>query len=167
MRRLQDIGVAKRLGLIVSTGAVLLAALACINLYSQDKLDAQSKVITGLDQGLAALHHLDTRQSELKVDAYRAALGQDVSGDVADDVQSSTEAADAVAAAGLPAGLLATFVGNRPDFVSFGQFISGFVQSAASDPASVHSRLDEIAQRNKVTDDELGALTDKVTAGVQ
>jgi methyl-accepting chemotaxis protein len=167
MRRLQDIGVAKRLGLIVSTGAVLLAALACINLYSQDKLDAQSKVITGLDQGLAALHHLDTRQSELKVDAYRSLLGQDVSGDVADDVQSSTEAADAVAASGLTPAMLATFTSIRPDFVDFSQFITDFANDAKTNRAAAVKRIGEIADRNHKTDDELGSLTDQATAAAE
>src|SRR4051794_24054479 len=109
MRILQNIGVAKRLALIVTIGALLLAALASITLIGQNKMDAQSRTITSLQAGLAALNHLDTRQSELKVDAYRSALGHDVTQDVADDVQSSTEAADAVVAAGLPADLLAKF----------------------------------------------------------
>jgi methyl-accepting chemotaxis protein len=158
VRKLHDIGVAKRLGLIVTTGAVLLAALACINLYSQNRLAAQSRTITGLQAGLAALHHLDTRQSELKVDAYRSLLGQDVTPDVADDVQSSTEAADAVAASGLTAAQLAEFTRIRPDFVAFSAFITEFAQNPQ------RSRIGEIAEKNHVTDDELGALTDAATA---
>jgi methyl-accepting chemotaxis protein len=164
MRGLHDIGVAKRLGLIVGIGAVLLAALAGINFISQNKLAAQNRTITGLEGGLAALHHLDTRQSELKVDAYRSLLGQDVTGDVKDDVDSSTEAADAVAASGLTADQLATFTRIRPDFVAFSAFITDFTAAAKANRAAAVKNIDEIAERNHVTDDELGELTDAATA---
>ncbi|WP_433291143.1 methyl-accepting chemotaxis protein [Actinoplanes sp. CA-030573] len=167
MRKLQDIGVASRLGLIVGTGAVLLTSLAGINLYSQSKLAAQGKIISGFEHGLAALHHLDTRQSELKVDAYRSLLGQDVTQDVADDIQSSTEAADAVAASGLSPDMLAAFTAIRPDFVDFSQFIKDFANDAKSDRSAAVKRIGEIADRNHKTDDELGALTDRATAAAQ
>ncbi|WP_203772275.1 HAMP domain-containing protein, partial [Paractinoplanes deccanensis] len=166
MSRLAQLGIAKRLALIVVVGAVMLAALASISLIGQNKLADQAALVSRLQAGQAALNHLDTRQSELKVDAYRSALGQDVTQDVVDDVQSSTEAADAVVAAGLPTDMAATFAENRPDFVDFSAFISDFVTAATADPASVRSRLDEIAERNNKTDDELGALVDRVTAAV-
>jgi methyl-accepting chemotaxis protein len=63
--------------------------------------------------------------------------------------------------------MAATFAGNRPDFVAFSQFITDFAGAAKNDSASVRSRLDEIADRNHATDDELGALTDRVAAAVE
>jgi methyl-accepting chemotaxis protein len=167
MRRLQDIGVAKRLGLIVATGAVLLAGMACINLYSQNALAEQSRTITGLQQGRAALHHLDTRQSELKVDAYRSLLGQDVAQDVADDVQSATEAADAVAVSGLTPDLLTAFAASQPDFVDFGDFVTAFAKDAKTDPAAAMKRVGEIADRNHKTDEALSAITDQANAAAE
>jgi methyl-accepting chemotaxis protein len=164
MSRLAELGIAKRLGLIVAAGVVALLALAVITLVGQRNLEQQAETVRRLEASRAALNHLDTRQSELKVDAYRSALGGDVAGDAADDVQSSTEAADAVAGAGLPPDLAASFAGSRPDFVAFSAFITDFVKSAAADPALVRSRLDEIADRNHATDDQLGALTDRVAA---
>src|SRR4051812_26712272 len=167
MRSLQNIGVAKRLGLIVGAGSVLLASLAGMNLHSQSTVATESKKITGIQQGLAALHHLDTRQSELKVDAYRSLLGQDVTGDVSDDVQSSTDAQDAVAASGLTPGLLASFAAIRADFTGFGDFITQFTKDAKEDRAAAVQRIDEIADKNHKTDDELGALTDQATAAAE
>ncbi|GAA2509549.1 methyl-accepting chemotaxis protein [Winogradskya humida] len=164
MFRLSTLGVARRLVLIVIAGALALAVMAAISLAGQRDLIRQSDTVRGLEEGLAALHHLDTRQSELKVDAYRAALGQDVSQDTVDDVASSTEAADAVMASGLPAAFKAQFTANRPDFTSFSAFISDFVKAAASGKAG---DLDEIATRNHVTDDELGTLTDAVQAAAE
>src|ERR1700755_3286102 len=166
MSRLGELGIARRLGLMVTAAVVALGALAVISLWGQHALQAQAENLRRLEAGLAALNHLDTRQSELKVDAYRAALGQDVTQDVSDDVQSSTEAADAVVAAGLPGALAATFAGNRADFVAFTQFITQCAQAAKAHPASVRNRLGEISDRNHATDDELGALTDRVDAAV-
>jgi methyl-accepting chemotaxis protein len=167
MSRLAELGIAKRLTLIVVTGAVALVALAIITVTGQRQLSRQSANVAGLLAGQSALNHLDTRQSELKVDAYRSALGQDVTQDVADDVQSSTDAADAVTAAGLPPELAAKFAGFRPDFVSFSEFITSFAADAKKNASSVRSRLGEISERNHVTDDELGGLVDEVTAAVE
>jgi methyl-accepting chemotaxis protein len=161
MSRLAHLGIAKRLGLIVAVGAVMLGALAAISLSGQNRLSAQGNNVSRLQACQAAMNHLDTRQSELKVDAYRSALGQDVSQDVVDDVQSATEAADAVQACGLPDDMAQTFTQDRPAFVDFGQFISDFVGSADK-----RSRIGEIAERNNATDDALGALLDRVTAAV-
>jgi methyl-accepting chemotaxis protein len=164
--RLANLGIAKRLALLVFAGALALGTVTTIALVGQRDLARQAEVERRLEAGLAALNHLDTRQSELKVDAYRAALGQDVASDVTDDVQSATEAADAVTAAGLPSAMAATFATNRADFTSFSAFITDFAKAAAVSPSSVTGRLDEIATRNHVTDDELGALSDQVTAAV-
>jgi methyl-accepting chemotaxis protein len=166
MFRLAEIGIAKRLALIVGAAIIALAGLAAISIVGQRQVAQQAELTRKLEAGFAALNHLDTRQSELKVDAYRAALGEDVAGDVTDDVQSSVEAADAVVAAGLPADMAETFAGNRPDFVAFSQFITDFAAAAKTNVASVRSRLGEIADRNHATDDEIGSLTDKVAAAV-
>jgi methyl-accepting chemotaxis protein len=166
MRRLQDIGVAKRLALMVTTGALLLAALAIVALVSQERLATEGSAINQLQGGLAALHHLDTRQSELKVDAGKAALGIDVIQDVADDVQSSTEAADAVVAAGLPADIAATFLADRPDFVDFSAFVTQFAEDAKTNHSAVAKRIGEVSDRNHKTDDELGAITDDVSGRI-
>src|SRR5919112_2567384 len=133
MSRLAELGIAKRLALIVAAGIVALAALAVISLIGQRDLKDQAENLRRLEAGHAALTHLDTRQSELKVDAYRSVLGQDVSGDVADDVIKATEAADAVEAVGLPSDLTEAFAAVRPDVDAFSTFISDFVRGALAD----------------------------------
>jgi methyl-accepting chemotaxis protein len=166
MSRLAELGIAKRLGLIVAAGVVALLALAVITLVGQRNLEQQAETVRRLEASRAALNHLDTRQSELKVDAYRSALGQDLAGELVDDVQSSTDAADVVADAGLPPDMAASFAASRPDFVAFSAFITDFVKAANANTASVRSRLAEIAERNHATDDQIGALTDRVGAAI-
>ncbi|GAA2550128.1 hypothetical protein GCM10010435_20070 [Winogradskya consettensis] len=164
MSRLMQLGVAKRIGLIVACGVVGLAVLMAGSWVTQGQLVSQADLVRNLEVGLAALNHLDTRQSELKVDAYRSALGDDVTKDVADDVTSATEAADAVEAAGLPADLAAEFAKIRPNVNDFGTFISDFVTQAT---AGKTPDTGDIADRNSVVDDQLGALNEKVVAAAE
>jgi methyl-accepting chemotaxis protein len=166
MSRLAELGVAKRLSLIVLAGVVALIAVGVISMVGQRHLNDEAEHSRSLAAGLAALNHLDTRQSELKVDAYRAALGQDVSSDVADDVVSATEAADAVVSAGMPADLVAAFNVIRPDVDSFGTFIAGFVRQAGAGGADAQQNLEQIQERNNVVDDKLGALNERVNAAI-
>jgi methyl-accepting chemotaxis protein len=166
MSRLAELGVAKRLSLIVLAGVVALIAVGVISMVGQRHLNDEAEHSRSLAAGLAALNHLDTRQSELKVDAYRAALGQDVSSDVADDVVSATEAADAVVSAGMPAELVAAFNVIRPDVDSFGTFIAGFVRQAGAGGADAQQNLEQIQERNNVVDDKLGALNERVNAAI-
>ena len=166
MSRLAELGIAKRLGLIVLGGVIALLALSVITLVGQRSLVREGDNERRLEAARAALNHLDTRQSELKVDAYRAALGHDVTSDTVDDVQSSTDAADAVEAVGLPADLARTFAANRADFTDFSSFVTSFVAAAKGNPAAVHNRLSEIADRNHATDDEIGSMIDAVGAAI-
>ncbi|WP_067508818.1 methyl-accepting chemotaxis protein [Actinoplanes sp. TFC3] len=167
MSRLMQLGVGKRLGLIVVCGVLGLLALAIGSAVSQHRLVDQADRVRNLEIGLGALNHLDTRQSELKVDGYRAALGQDVTQDVADDVVSATEAAEAVEAAGLPSDLMAEFATIRPNVDAFGTFMSDFVKQAGAGGTAAAANTGQIAEKNNAVDDQLDALNAKVTAAAE
>jgi methyl-accepting chemotaxis protein len=164
MSRLMEMGIAKRLTLIVLVGVLALVAQAVITVQGQNRVVAQADKVRALEVCLAALNHLDTRQSELKVDAYRSGLKHDVTDDVVDDVASATEAADAVESCGLTGALAAEFSTIRPNVNSFGTFISGFITAALAPGATAVPDTDQIAERNNEVDDQLGALNEKVVA---
>ncbi|WP_203770052.1 methyl-accepting chemotaxis protein, partial [Actinoplanes nipponensis] len=166
MSRLTEMGIAKRLTLIVLVGVLALTASAIITMQGQNRVVGQSDRLTSLESCRGALNHLDTRQSELKVDAYRSALKQDVTQDVVDDVASATEAADAVEACGLYGPLAAEFGTIRPNVNSFGTFIADFVRQALAGGASAPDTA-QIAERNSAVDDQLGALNEKVVAEIE
>jgi methyl-accepting chemotaxis protein len=159
---LAELGVAKRLGLIVLSGMVALTVLSIVTWLGQRETVTQAETVRRLEAGLAALNHLDTRQSELKEDMNRSLLGQDMSGDVADDVVSATEAADAVTAAGLPSDLAAGLADLRPDVDSFGTFAAVFVKTAMTDRNAALANIDEIPERNNVSDDKIDALKEQL-----
>ena len=164
MSRLAELGVAKRLGLIVTAGIVAIVAHGVAAGMGEDELVRQALEVRDLQSAVAAVNHLDTRESELKVDMYRSALGQDMSGDVADDVVSATEAADAVEATGLPSDLAAQFGDLRPDVESFSAFAVNFVKTAGADRAAAMAGIDEIAERNNAVDDKVDALKERLDA---
>jgi methyl-accepting chemotaxis protein len=167
MSRLAEMGLAKRLALIVLTATLAIGGVLAVGIVGERRLANQADRLRSLESGIGALNHLDTRESELKVDAYRAALGQDMTGDAADDVISAAEAADAVEATGLPADLATDFAAIRSDVTAFSSFISAFVHDATVSKASALARIDQIAERNNVVDDKLGALHEKVDAAAQ
>jgi methyl-accepting chemotaxis protein len=166
MARLNDLGVAKRLSLIVVVGALALLGVAVTANNTDVKLAGHAESLENLERGRTALEHLDTRESELKVDAYRSALGQNVSGEVREDLASVVEAIAAVDAAGMPAELAATFDSIRPDLSEFSDFIKDFTAAAAADPRGVSNRMNEIVERNSAVDERLAALSDQVDAAV-
>jgi methyl-accepting chemotaxis protein len=162
MLGLNNIGTAKRLGIIVATGAVALGGMAGLTLIGQERLAEKALRVSVLQCGQAALNHLNNRQSELKVDAYRAALGHDVLQDVKDDVQSSVEASEAVYSCGLPSAITDQFKSYAPDFEAFNTFISDFVTAGVANPKSVVNKTDGIGEANDKTDGELDTLTELV-----
>jgi methyl-accepting chemotaxis protein len=164
MSRLTEMGIAKRLTLIVVIGVLTLLTQGLISVQGQNRVESQAYRLQALEGCLAALNHLDTRQSELKVDAYRSALKQDVTQDVADDVVSATEAADAVESCGLTPAQATEFGTIRPNVNSFGTFISGFVTQSLAAGTATPPDTAQIAERNSAVDDQLGALNEKVTA---
>jgi methyl-accepting chemotaxis protein len=158
----ENIGTARRLGIIVVTGTIALGGLGAIALIGQNRVADQSLKVSQLQCGQAALNHLNNRQSELKVDAFRSALGQDMTGDAADDTQSSVDASSAVYDCGLPTAITDQFKTYKGDFDAFNTFITEFVAAAKANPKSVLSRIGEIPEMNNKTDDELDALTEMV-----
>lgn len=167
MSRLAELGVAKRLALIVFVGALAVGANTTIGLLGQKSLAEKAAELRALEAAQVAIHHLETRQAELKSDAYRAALGQEVAGDVVNNVAGLRQAAEAVTATALPADLAGTFAGVRPDVDAFGTFITTFVQAAGQDAGSVRGRLGEVAQRNGAVVDKLGALDGQLDPAIQ
>ncbi|GIF05637.1 methyl-accepting chemotaxis protein [Actinoplanes siamensis] len=167
MLGLENIGTARRLGIIVATGSLALGGMGAITMVGQERLARQGLKVNQLQCGLAALNHLNNRQSELKVDGYRAGLGDDVTQDIADDVQSSADATAAIRNCGLPSAIVEKLDEYQGDFDDFNTFITDFVAAGVKDPSSVRGRTSEIGEKNAKTDGDLDALTEEVTKLVE
>ncbi|MEV1288106.1 methyl-accepting chemotaxis protein [Micromonospora sp. NPDC049679] len=169
MARLADLAVAKRLSLIVAAGAITAATVAAAGMFSQQTLNTQAEYLRNLQAAKGALNHLDTRQSELKVDGYRAVTGVEldkIAGEVKGDVASASDALAAVEALNLPADVRAQLDGVKPDVEAFGQLIENVVATAQKSPAGAREQMPAIAERNHKVDDKLGALHDALDADI-
>ncbi|MBG0816470.1 methyl-accepting chemotaxis protein [Planomonospora sp. ID82291] len=166
MVRLSDLGVAKRLGLIVAVGMLSLGTVAGIGAVSQDKLSHQSELVSTLEAATAALNHLDTRAVELKVGGYLALggsdIGQLVDEEVPGDIDSLNKAVAAFEELELPADLEAKFEEVRRNVEPMNRFMTAFVAAAQRDPASMQGRMDDIHAQNDLIDTPLDALKEEL-----
>ncbi|WP_030177207.1 methyl-accepting chemotaxis protein [Spirillospora albida] len=165
VRSMADLTVTQRLVLIFIAAAMTVGAVVGLSVYTQGSLTDEAERLRTLEQAKAVLNHLDTREAELKVDAYRSVLEADLSDvakDLPDDVASVTDAVAALDALHLPASLQARFDEVRPDIEGFSAFVTAFVADAQRDRASVRVREPEIAERNGAVDDELEAVHEAI-----
>jgi methyl-accepting chemotaxis protein len=171
MAVIANLGIAQKLGALFVAGVLSASAAGGVGLWSQSGLADQAGRVSALEEASSLFNHLDTRQSELKVDAYRALIEPDVAGiiknDLTDDLQSVVDALAAIEALALPADLRAQLDTVKPEVASFDGFINSFIRDAAVNPAAVAAREPEIAVRNHSVDDKLSALHDKIDAAIK
>jgi methyl-accepting chemotaxis protein len=89
-----------------------------------------------------------------------------VAGDAKDDGEAVVEAVAALDALPLPADIRTRIDGIKPEVTAFSEFIASFVADVQRDRAAASVRAPEIADRNHVVDDKLGALHETVDAEV-
>ncbi|MGK5683131.1 methyl-accepting chemotaxis protein [Actinoplanes sp. URMC 104] len=166
MARLADISVAKKLTLIVLMGMLVTVLVTMIGMWSQGQLTTHAQTLRDYTVTQAALNHLDTRESELKVDAYRAAHGDDTTADATDDVASAGEALQAAGALKLPGSIDNDINGLGDNVQAFSSFVTTFVNDAKAKPSSVDARYDQIAEQNNVVDDQIDAVHGELDAAV-
>ncbi|GAA4958768.1 methyl-accepting chemotaxis protein [Actinoplanes utahensis] len=166
MPRLADLSVGRRLSSIVVIGLAVAGAVTTMGVRSQTDLTTQAETLRAYTATKAALNHLDTRESELKVDAYRAANGDDTTGDAADDVASAAEALAAAGQYDLPGGVDAQIDDVASSVEAFSDFVTDFVAGAKRNPAGVAARYADIATQNSIVDDKLEAIHEQLDAEI-
>jgi methyl-accepting chemotaxis protein len=164
--RLADLSVAQRLSSIVVTGVLVVGTVAGIGIRSQEQLADRSETLRTYTATKAALNHLDTRESELKVDAYRAANGDDTTADAADDVASAREAFEAASQYDLPGTLDEQIDDLGTSVAAFSTFVTTFVADAKARPDSVADRYASIAEQNNAVDDRISAAHEALDAAI-
>jgi methyl-accepting chemotaxis protein len=151
---ISNLKVGRKLALLSGLGlgaAVVVSGISVTSLGSIDGVAAERAVV---NQVTADLNHLNTRMSELKVDAYRSLLEgpEAVAGDVVDDIKSVEDAWVELDDQRVGADLRAQLDEAKVATLAFAEFIAEFTAAPALE------RSGEIAERNDVTDDLLDAL---------
>jgi methyl-accepting chemotaxis protein len=164
-----NLSIVQKIGVLCTAGVVVSVATGTTGVVAQLKLGDQATLVRNLQAASALMHHLDTREAELKVDAYRALAEKDIASiisDLPDDLSSVTDTIAALDAIDLPQDIRTDIDGIKADALTFNSFIDTFVRDAGKDQASVQAREPDIAEKNHAVDDKLGALQDKIDAGV-
>jgi methyl-accepting chemotaxis protein len=154
---------------LAAAGVVAAVAVNAIATWSASEVSDANQRVDTLRRAAAALNHLDTRESELKVSGYRAIIEADVQAiadELVEDAVTVEEAVAAIEALDLPADVRAEFAATKPDIVAFTEFVREFVADAGRDQRSVLPREAEIAERNHAVDDKLEVIHEKVDAAV-
>jgi methyl-accepting chemotaxis protein len=165
-----NLGIVRKIGVLCATGVVVSAVTATAGIVSQDRLSGQAEVVRALADAGSKLRHLDTREAELKVDAYRALVEADIGaiiGDLPGDLASVADTFSDLDGIAVPADIRADIEAIKPVALAFNDFISAFIRDAQADQASVRPRESEIAERNHAVDDKIGALEDKIEEGIK
>ena len=160
-----NIGIVQKIGLLFAAGVVVSAVTGTTGIVAQVKLSDQARIVRNLQEASGLMHHLDTREAELKVDAYRALAEKDVAAiiaDLPDDLSSVTDTIAELDQLDLPDAIRRAVDDIKADALAFNTFIDTFVRDAAKDQASVQEREPEVAERNHAVDDKLGALQDAI-----
>src|SRR4051812_29306120 len=117
-----NLGIAQKIGVLCAAGVIVSAATGAVGISAQSRLTDQAEAVRSLESANGRLHHLDTRESELKVDAYRSLGEKDVAAiiaDLPDDLATVTETLAEIDAITLPADIRADVEAIKPDAVAF------------------------------------------------
>ena len=155
--------VSKRIAVIAVLGLLTTLVVGLVGIVEATAVDREATQETTIDEALLTLRTLDTRASELKVDAYKSVSGDptQAQADVADD----TAQVEALVAE-LKTYDLDAHNADQVDVVA-GKFedyavsIGAFVDAAVADQPGMQARTDEIQVANDITDEALaGTIED-------
>lgn len=158
---MKTLTVRQRLLLLVVTAILVALSLAGTALVGNSRLTSSAESLTTVQEAKALLNHLDTREAELKVDAYRSLAGDDLEGvqkDLPDDLASVTDTLAELEKLALPADVAAGINDVKPQVADFNTFVEGFVAQAATDRAAAAKNAPKVAELNGAVDDELEAI---------
>ncbi len=158
--------VGRKLAAIAGVGLVVAASVGGVALQGVGQINADTQDLSRLAAATSLSHQLDTRASELKVDAYKSLTLADPSpvlGDLADDVQTPKDLIDQLAALELTGKAKAQVGLVQGGYATYMDDISAFVKAAVADQKAMLPRVGEIQDANDKTDASLGAAIDEFT----
>jgi methyl-accepting chemotaxis protein len=129
--------------------------VASVGIQQLGALNDAQAVDAQMWQASAALHHLDTRNSELKSDAYRSVIEYDVSSDTAQDVASVQAVVAEIQSLHLPKALADRIPPLKTALDGNSRFIQQFVAMAHEDRNAAIAREAQVAEQNHRLDTAL------------
>ncbi|WP_460460819.1 HAMP domain-containing protein, partial [Angustibacter peucedani] len=158
--------VGRKLTALAGLGLVISASVGAVAVQGLATVHQRTDELVQLEEARALSHRLDTRASELKVDAYKAVTYADpkpLLGDLDDDVATPRELLAALDALHLQGEAGAQVSSVQTGYETYISDISAFVKAAVADQRAMLPRVDEIQAANDKTDASLGGAVDLFT----
>lgn len=166
---MSKLGVGARLGVLVATAVVVILALVATMLIGQITLVKGANDMRDIQRAKSLLNHLDTREAELKVDAYRSVIekgNDDIAKDLPGDLASVTDTLTELRGLTLPTDAATKLEEVERDVFAFNSFVEGYVALAGRDERAARAQEPKVAELNGVVDDKLGAVHEVLDAEI-
>ncbi len=158
--------VGRRIAVIAGTGALTTTLVGLVALYATSSSKDEVANVDQIQAATLTLRALDTRASELKVDAFKAITLADptaAQADVADDTAQVQELITALRGFDLDEPSSGQIEDIATKFDDYTATIKVLVDAAVADQAVGRDRVDEIQAANDITDEALGGAIDDFT----
>ena len=159
-----DWTVSKRIAVIAAIGAVTTLVVGFTAYTKTGTVRDQSNQLAQTRGALVTLRALDTRASELKVDAFKSVTLADpttAQADVADDTKQVGELIATLKGYDLNSRDAALVDAIETKFGAYTDAIKAFVDAAIKDQKGMLAQVDQIQAANDITDEALGGALDQ------
>ena len=154
--------VGRRLAAIAAIGAITTVLVGLFAVTGMHGLQKKTAVVAKYEDARTLMHALDTRSSELKVDALKAVSYKDNSGlpkDVVDDSATVTDLTKQLTALKIPSSKLDMTAFNAA-WATYEKDIADFVNDAVANKAAALEEVDRVQAANDQMDEMLGKSVD-------
>ncbi|NHC12311.1 HAMP domain-containing protein, partial [Motilibacter deserti] len=162
--------ISAKLGAIAGVGVLSTLTVGAVAVLGAERIDDEQALLGKIRDARANVLRLDTRASELKVDAYKAMVRKDPEAqkaELADDVATAEELlAKLPPAAQLPAGTAKPVTELQQAFDDYFGQIEEVIDGAVADQAQARAAYDDVQQANDATDAAVSSTLDAMDGDV-
>jgi methyl-accepting chemotaxis protein len=166
MRSIITWTVGRKLAGLATIGLVIASALGGVAVQGLSHVESVQTSLSNLQTAGSLAHSLDTRASELKVDAFKALTFADPSSvlkDLADDIKTPQDMIAELNALPLTGSAKTAALALDAGYATYINDISVFVKAAVVDQKAMLPRVGDIQSANDKTDASLGGTVDLFT----
>jgi methyl-accepting chemotaxis protein len=158
--------VGRKLAALAGIGLFVAATTSGVAVQGLSHVGSAQDRLVSLEKAGSLAHALDTRASELKVDAYKSVTFADpasVLPELADDIETPRQLIEELDALPLDGAAKEQVVALKAGYATYIDDISAFVKAAVADQKAMLPRVDDIQKANDKTDASLGGAVDLYT----
>ncbi len=167
---LTSLSVTAKVAALGAAGLLATSLVGGLALVEMHNVRQDSERLSEVQAASALVLRLDTRASELKVDAYKSILRKDPAGQIEElqeDIAKPKELLAELEGIDLHGDAAAAVKVVADEYDSYMAAVEAFVDGAVKDQRSARARWEEIQQANDKTDDAIDSAKDVFTAQIE